>query len=377
MNTYDRDESWMGRHLRDYKPRTTIHSLVNKLFITPEREGEALRSSALPREEFADVSFYQGVIDWVKMRLKARKVIIRAGQRTWVDIKFVANYLAAKLARFLRGVYWFYDGNASPGEQAKILTDLLKLYGLPELGIWIDWERNSGGAHEGIKNVVAMMQEVERLLPGVEVGLYTGFYFFVENSNPITHRSQYAYLAKKKLWLAFYALLHLVRIPALWPFMTYWQKGTPAVGKEWGTQSEELDINEDMVGDPDPSPEPEPTEPPTGEPMTTLIGEVIVSELNIRPVAGTTQAAIGRVRLGDRVEASGEVNGWWNITKITSRAGANVPLPGPSCYAYEGLNNGYIKDLTPAPVPTPTTPKITKAVVYFDDGTTAELVPKP
>ena len=367
MNIYDRDESWMGRHLRDYKPRTTFHSLVNKLFITPETV--TARLFALPREEFSDVSFYQGVIDWVKMRLKARKVIIRAGQRTWVDIKFVVNYLAAKPVGFLRGVYWFYDGNASPGEQARILTDLLKLCGLPELGIWIDWERNSGGGHEGIKNVVAMMQEVERLLPGVEVGLYTGYYFFVDNSNPFTHKAQYAYLSKKKLWLAFYTLLSLVRIPALWPHMTYWQKGTPAVGREWGTESEELDMNEDMAGEPDPE---LPPDPDTGEPMPTLIGEVIVPELNIRPTASINLPAIGKLKQFDQVEASNEFDGWWKITKIT-RTGSNVPLPGLMCFAYEGDNNGYIKDLTPQPVPSKT---ITKAVVYFDDNTSVELFPK-
>lgn len=250
---YRRNESWMGRHLRDYQPRTNINTLLHSF----TSRAVALSLIAVLREIFADVSFYQGRIDWAKMRLKARKVIIRAGQNIWVDITFKTNYLAAKLFGFLRGVYWFYDGRASPGEQAKTLTDLLKAYGLPELGVWIDWERNYKGSHEGLKNVVAMMQEVERILPGVEIGLYTGYYFYIENSNPITNFFQYAYLARKKLWLAWYGELASVLIPSIWKgVMTYWQRGTPAWGKEWGVETIEIDINEDMTSEIQPNPEP-------------------------------------------------------------------------------------------------------------------------
>ena len=118
-------------------------------------------------------------------------------------------------------------------------------------------------------------------------------------------------------------------------------------------------------------PEPEPTDPTdpdngTGEPMFT--GEVIVTELNIRTTPDVSHSAIGKLRSGDRVEASGKVNGWWKITKITSRAGANVPLPGPSCYSYEGDNNGYIKDVTPTPTPTPTEDRPKKITLEMTSG---------
>lgn len=251
---YRRDESWMGRHLRDYKPRTNANTIIHTL--RGARPAVIPSAIAIAREEFADVSFYQAVIDWAKMRLKARKVIIRAGQNLWIDIKFKVNYFNSKINGFLRGIYWFFDGRVSPGAQAALLVALIR-DDPPELGIWIDWERNYGGAHEGLKNVVAMMQEIERLLPGVQVGLYTGYYFFIENSNPITNFFQYAYLATRKLWLAFYAELAKVLIPKIWTQMTYWQKGTPAVGKDWGVETIEIDMNEDMEGgEPEPQPEP-------------------------------------------------------------------------------------------------------------------------
>lgn len=250
-----RDEAVMGQHLRDAKRRTTVHTIVNSM--AGEAQPVKAMFSFIQREEFPDVSFYQGLIDWEKMATKTRKVIIRAGQRNWVDTKFVINWIASRLFGLQRGCYWFFDGRESPGSQAKLLVSLIK-DDKPELGVWIDWERNYGGSHEGIKNVVAMMQEVERLLPGVEVGMYTGYWFFRENSNPIWNAAQYAYLAKKKLWLAFYAALEKVLIPAPWLKMKYWQKGTPAVGREHGCETEELDMNEDMAGGAvEPQPEPE------------------------------------------------------------------------------------------------------------------------
>lgn len=131
-----------------------------------------------------------------------------------------------------------------------------------------------------------------------------------------------------------------------------------------GTE-QELRDEFNISGPPIPDPEPE---PPLGDPM--LIGEVIVTELNIRPVAGTAEAAIGKLKKGDRVEASGEWNnGWWGITKIT-RANVNVPLPGPLCFAFEGENNGYIKDITPAPVPTG------EFMLHVKDGVTRKFVPE-
>jgi lysozyme len=85
-----------------------------------------------------------------------------------------------------------------------------------------------------------------------------------------------------------------------------------------------------------------PVEPPpdTGDNMIT--GTVLAGALNIRPSAGTTQTAIGQLVKDDIVEAASRNLGWWQLTKIT-RAGVNVPLPAVICYAYEGVNNGYIR----------------------------------
>lgn len=252
FNAKTQAEGFAGKYLKDYQPRTTIHSIVNMLFTKPALVPD--QTAVLAVSEFSDVSFWQSEIDWVKMQTKATKVIIRAGQNSWVDVRFIRNYSEAKRVGMSRGVYFFHDGRASPGAQARLLVSLIR-DDPPELGAWIDYEHNYGGAWEGLGNVVAMMQEVERLLPDVEVNFYTGYYWMRENTNPIYNASQYAYLATKNLWLAWYG--PEPRVPAPWTKMYYHQFGTPAVGREWGCESIELDMNQDLSGDAIPQLEPE------------------------------------------------------------------------------------------------------------------------
>ena len=350
--------------------------IVNELFAPADVRAFPDSAIIIQKKKIPDVSFWQGEIDWDAMREKTDTVIIRAGQNVWEDIQFKRNWEEARKRGMLRAPYYFYDDRVSPGAQAEKWHALLR-DDPPELEAITDWENTYGGQFKGLSNVVAMMERMEAY--GYLSALYTGYFWFRANSNTFTNASHYAYLKQRPLHLAWYSSdASLVMIPAPWSDLWMWQYGTPA--EDYGQKSEEIDMNfvnltevnfYKRYGGVIPVP---PPEPPTGEPMPILIGEVIVSELNIRPTAGTTQAAIGRLRLGDRIEASEEVSGWWKITKITSRAGANVPLPGPTCYAYEGLNNGYIKELTPAPTPAKT---ITRAVVYFSDGTLEELVPSP
>lgn len=349
-------ESYMGQYLRTYKPRVNANRVINQLLT---REVRAFAPGAVIVQEklFPDVSFWQGDIDWDLMASKTDTIGIRAGQRNWPDTKFIRNYTEAKRRRMRRLVYWFCDDRESPGSQAKLLLDLIG-NDPPEMGVYPDWEKSFGGAFRGLPNVVSMMEAIERGLPMCEVGLYTGFWWFVEHSNVILNINQYNYLKNKPLWLAWYTDNPAeVKIPgAVWTKLTHWQKGTPAVGRAYGADSEEIDMNVPNMtntefytrygtGDPVPDPDPE-------DPMPTLFGEVIVTELNIRPVAGTVFASLGKLKQYDLIEASEEVGGWWKLTSI-KRGSIQVPLPASVCYAYEGLTNGYIRDLSPSPDPTP------------------------
>lgn len=226
-----------------------IANISLNALLLPHPESLNLQELLPDTLDVPDVSFWQGEIDWDKMATRTRNVIVRAGQGSWPDKYFKVNWIKAKQRAMNRGLYWFYDGNVSPAAQASLLARLIG-NDFPELGIWIDWEANYGGAHEGLKNVVALMEVLESKFPDIQIGLYTGYYFFIANSNVVANASQYKYLQKHKLWLAQYGVFteHL-RIPR--PFtkasVELHQYGTPTVGYEFGCKSRELDMSHVVI----------------------------------------------------------------------------------------------------------------------------------
>jgi GH25 family lysozyme M1 (1,4-beta-N-acetylmuramidase) len=238
---YNGELGYAGKYLRRHRPRTNANVVAHRVTGMPRW---IYFSSAIIVQEkrFPDVSFYQGEIDWDKMRTQSDAVIVRAGQNLWVDQQFKQNWSEARRVGMRRGVYWFYDDRIGPGRQAEILVNLIK-DDLPEMEVWIDWERTYGGAFAGLSQVAAMMQAIEPALPGVEVGVYTGYYWWIENTNPVKNAPQFLYLKSRPLWLAWYADASAVQIPQPWTRLTHWQFGTPAVGLEYGVATREIDMN--------------------------------------------------------------------------------------------------------------------------------------
>lgn len=190
-----------------------------------------------------DYSFYDGVMDWDEVRTKTDAAIIREGQREWDDAQFVRNWAEAKARGIKRGTYRFYDDRMSPIEQALRMADHL-YKDLPEMETVIDWETYYGGQWGGLPNVVACMQKLEQLLPSLRLMIYSGYYWFVGQSNPVTNAAQYSYLKNKPLWLAWYTSNPAnVLIPKPWTDLLYWQWGTPSWGYEWGSVKPQIDMN--------------------------------------------------------------------------------------------------------------------------------------
>lgn len=234
MNGRDRLD-YAGKYLRDYEAKRYTF-LERNLFWLDRVQSIIVPTDA---EQFADVSFYQAGMDWDKY--PGRAVILRIGQNIWADTEFQRNYTEARRRSLAIGGYFFFDGRATPQQQANVIINAMQGKSL-ELELFIDWEKNYAGASEGLPNVVKLMQLVEAA--GVKckaVGLYSGYYYFTGNSNPTTHATQYAYLKTRPLWLAWYASASVVKVPAPWTTWTHWQFGTPAVA--WGQPTAEIDMN--------------------------------------------------------------------------------------------------------------------------------------
>ena len=85
---------------------------------------------ALRRAFGTDVSFWQGNVDFRKMKKAgASFTFIKASQNVWHDKKFEQNWANARESGILRGAYHFFDmrdGSKSAKEQARYFASLLK-----------------------------------------------------------------------------------------------------------------------------------------------------------------------------------------------------------------------------------------------------------
>jgi GH25 family lysozyme M1 (1,4-beta-N-acetylmuramidase) len=353
-SAYHQELGRLGGGLKYYRPKRNIHSVINRI-VTGETLAFPMLATIIQNKKFPDISFYQGLIDWDVMRSKTDTIILRAGQNIWADSMFLINYAEAKRRGMRRGVYFFYDDRVSPGAQADLLITLIA-GDLPELEIFCDWEKSYGGAFGGLKNVVAFMQAIERAFPSARVGMYTGFYFFIEHSNALLNWSQYQYLKDRALWLGYYANSIQVKIPAPWTALTHWQYGTPA--EQWGQQTYEIDLNffngtdEEFYaryggGEVLPPPEQE---------GTTMQGTV-KAFTNIRLDRNKNSADMGDLLAGDVVTWQEEYAGTDGLTWIKLIAATHNDAPikcvdgadvgGRYCWA-----NNVALDAEPDPEPT-------------------------
>jgi len=340
----------MGQFASQYKPRWNAHRLVHTLAGANRLRVEAT-ATVTQQKQLPDVSFYQGFIDWDQFKTQSDAVFIRAGQALYKDVQFERNWSESKRRDIIRGSYWFYDDRADPLKQADLWATLLSA-SRPEMECMIDWEINYGGAYGGLKNVVKLMQRMEAL--GFKTGFYTGYYYFITNSNPVTNAAEYDYLKTRPLWLAWYTLdPSIVLIPKPWQNLWLWQFGTPAAGYVHGTETLNIDMNwfngtSDAFyyyyGQTIPQPE--------GD---TEMDYRIKALTNIRTSApGGEYRDIGDLLVGDVITGVKTIINtypWIKFTKWT-RNGQALPLPislTGEYWAY-GVNTEEI--VTPPPPPT-------------------------
>ncbi len=339
---------YAGKYLRYYEEVRYSFLEHNLRFL------DRVRSIIVPSdaEEFADVSFYQAVMNWDEYAKHARACILRIGQNIWLDTEFKYNYREAKWRHLAVGGYFFFDGRATPQQQANVIINAMQGKSF-EMELIIDWERNYNGLNEGLPNVVKLMKLVEEAgIACKAVGVYTGYYYFIENTSPILHKEEFIYLKTKPLWIAWYAAASLVKIPPPWTTWTHWQYGTPAV--DWGQSTTEIDMNkhngtkvqfEERYLDGEPT-----LPPPTGVTMHyyKIVGAGV---FNIRAGTSISSADLGDLWEGDAVEVSEIVNvttadKWGKLARITRANGDDMPLPAPVCYI--SLNTTRTMEYFPA-----------------------------
>lgn len=196
-----------------------------------------------------DVSFWQDDpstpvgIDFARMaQAGAKFTIIRAGQNYWQDNEFKISWKAAKDAGIPRGSYWFYDSRVPAKPQAELWVKILD-GDLGELPLWCDFEDNYGGDFGGWKNFYNFIEAVKALVPNKQIGIYTNYYYWLENTivKGIPTASL-NYFKQYPLWLAAYNNVG-PDIPAPWDAWDIWQFTDNGDGDLYGAESGNIDLN--------------------------------------------------------------------------------------------------------------------------------------
>lgn len=309
-----------------------------------------------------DVSFYQDDpqtpegIDFRKMRTNAGYVIIRAGQNLWSDRDFKVNWREAKLAGIPRGSYWFYDSRADPKKQAELWASLFN-EDFGELPLWADFEDNYNGSFRGWKHWYTFLERIKQLIPGKEIGVYTAYYYWVENTLSVgIPTASLNYFKQYPLWIANYGA-NSPLIPKPWTEWTFWQFTDNGDGTLYGVESKNIDLNY-FNGDAEAfrtrfniveTPIPEP-------PPLSKFFRVTVPSLKVREGPGLDYSQVGRILLNEVVEEIGaDPNRTWiNIKRSVDS------LTGWSFSAYLQRVSAPQPTPEPEPEPTPEPPSASK-----------------
>ncbi len=315
-----------------------------------------------------DISFYQSTADFHKMISNNIKgVILRAGQNSWIDIKFHDFAVAAGKAGMPVGSYWFYDSRVDPKIQAKKWKEALGAFKTP-LYCWADYEENYGGKYGGWKHFYNFLEACKSEMPDRKFGIYTGYYYWLEHS-PLTTASL-NYFKDYPLWLAWYTDdVSIVKIPRPWNKMTIWQKTSSGDGAKYGVGSKEVDMNLFMGN----AEEFEkfagldiPEEPDTGEDsMQKIIGKTKTNVL-LRGDPSTENSPVsfnGRDYIAANTDIEAKVPAtagkWLNLTKIAGDDVGSMVLwaSAGSSQQYIQWNEITVPDEPPTDPPTePTLP---------------------
>ena len=164
--------------------------------------------------EGIDVSYWQGTIDWAKVKATKKFVIMRVAHGMAQDTKFPANWAGAK--GMPRGVYLYFDPAADAVAQANLLLTKMGPMLPGMLPPVLDVESTGGKSPAVVAAQVTKFVNHVKAKIGVDVVIYTGKYFWDDNVKSTAQ-------AKNPLWHAQYCTNCCPNIAAPWNAWIMWQ----------------------------------------------------------------------------------------------------------------------------------------------------------
>ncbi|MGE0399191.1 MAG: GH25 family lysozyme [Kofleriaceae bacterium] len=173
-----------------------------------------------PTVKGIDVSYYQGNIDWTRVKndgVKYAFIRVSDGLGT-IDSKFETYWAQSRANGIIHGAYQFFRPNQDPIAQAELFLDKLgNTIADDDLPPVIDIEAAGGLTPAQVAaKAKQWIDHVEAAL-GVKPIIYTGFYFWRDQVGAP------AYGAQHPLWHAQYTSAACPNISAPWTEWAFWQ----------------------------------------------------------------------------------------------------------------------------------------------------------
>ncbi len=278
-----------------------------------------------------DISEYQGIIDFDKLRLKAQYAVIRAGAgNTYTDAKLTQNYMGCVERGIVPELYWFVKPDKDALKTAEAFFTQWEKFPtkLPPVH---DVEISGGLAKTALDSWLTKYLNRFNVLSGLKPEncmIYTSAYFW-NTFVGITGWEKY-YL----LWAAHWTTASSPLLPNAWSKIqvpktwTYWQYSSKGKGSDYGAQSQYIDLDRyngtlasfnqrwgvhaqplptaptpSPSASPSPSPSPSPSQMPDSD--WCITDKVIVQTLNVRNGPSTSYAVVGTLPLNTVVDVSG------------------------------------------------------------------------
>ena len=101
----------------------------------------------------------------------------------------------------------------------------------------MDYEDHYGGQYGSLESLYDFAERLKALLPHKQLGIYTGYYYWIERISPAE-----SYFSQYPLWIAAYQV-QKPRIPATWNDWLMWQYTDKGQGNLYGVKSANIDLN--------------------------------------------------------------------------------------------------------------------------------------
>jgi MYXO-CTERM domain-containing protein len=184
-----------------------------------EEELAATVCGSGPTVKGIDVSYYQGTIDWAKVRddgVRFAFIRVSDGLNT-IDSKFETYWAGSRAAGIHHGAYQFFRPNQDPIAQANLLLSKIGTLEPDDLPPVIDVESDGGLAPAQLASKVKQWVDHVTAAIGRPPIIYTGFYFWRDEVGAP------AFGADHPLWHAQYTSAACPNIPPPWEDWAFWQ----------------------------------------------------------------------------------------------------------------------------------------------------------